>query len=88
MDLHKNKYDRETLKTNIYSLNLVEILKTQHLDYSFVVRYILNINYQFTKEEQLITIDDVVRFQPHLDKDILEKECFTDDNDSVLGFDN
>ena len=89
-DLSKNKYDRETLKKYIYLFNLLDILKTQYLDYTFVVRYILNIKYQFTEEEQLITIDDVLRYQPHLNKEILEKEylIYMDDDDSVLGFDN
>jgi hypothetical protein len=90
LDLYKNKYDRDTLKKNIYSFNLLDILKTQHLDYSFVVRYILNINYQFTHEEQSITTKDVLCFQPHLNKDVLEKEylLYIDDNDNGLCFDN
>jgi hypothetical protein len=88
LDLYKNKYDRETLKKNIYSFNLLDILKTQHLDYTFVIRYILNTNYQFTKEEQLINMTDVLNYQRHLQKDILELEYlnYYDDDDSVNGF--
>lgn len=88
LDLYKNKYDRETLKKNIYSFNLLDILKTQHLDYTFVVRYILNTNYQFTKEEQLINMTDVLKYQRHLQKNILELEYlnYYDDDDSVNGF--
>ena len=88
LDLYKNKYDRETLKKNIYSFNLLDILKTQHLDYTFVIRYILNTNYQFTKEEQLINMTDVLNYQRHLQKDILELEYlnYYDDDDSVTGF--
>jgi hypothetical protein len=88
LDLYKNNYDRETLKKNIYSFNLLDILKTQHLDYTFVIRYILNTNYQFTKEEQLINMTDVLNYQRHLQKDILELEYlnYYDDDDSVNGF--
>jgi hypothetical protein len=88
LDLYKNKYDRETLKKNIYSFNLLDILKTQHLDYTFVIRYILNTNYQFTKEEQLINMTDVLNYQRHLQKDILELEYlnYYHDDDSVNGF--
>jgi hypothetical protein len=88
LDLYKNKYDRETLKKNIYSFNLLDILKTQHLDYTFVIRYILNTNYQFTKEEQLINMTDVLNYQRHLQKDILELEYlnYYNDDDSVNGF--
>ena len=54
IDLYNNKYNRQTLKDNIYSVKLIDILKTQTLDVTFVVRYILNINYQFSKEDQAI----------------------------------
>ena len=40
IDLYNNKYDRETLKQNIYAVKLIDILKTQTIDVSFVVRYI------------------------------------------------
>ena len=32
LDLYNNKYDRKTLKDNIYALKLIDILKTQTLD--------------------------------------------------------
>ena len=66
LDLYNNKYDRATLKKHIYSVSLVDILKTQHLDASFVVRYILNNTYQLTKEEETINIDMVLKYQTHL----------------------
>ena len=68
LDLYNNKYDRATLKKHIYSVSLVDILKTQHLDASFIVRYILNNIYQLTKEEETINIDMVLKYQPHLTK--------------------
>jgi hypothetical protein len=66
LDLYNNKYDRQTLKDNIYALNLLDILKTQNLDDTFVVRYILNKNYQLTEQEQKITIKTVLLYQKHL----------------------
>ena len=50
IDLYKNKYDRETLKKYIYAVKLIDILKTQTLDVSFVVKYILNSKYNFLKK--------------------------------------
>lgn len=45
LDLYNNKYDRETLKANIFAVKLIDILKTQKLDLTFVVRYILQKKY-------------------------------------------
>lgn len=65
LDLFNNQYDLNILKKNIYALNLIDIIKTQKLDSDFVLKYILNKNFQLTKEEN-ITIDDVLKWQPHL----------------------
>ena len=56
IDLYNNHYDTKTLIDNIYSLNLVDILKTQILDITFIITYILNTNYQLTPEEEKINI--------------------------------
>jgi hypothetical protein len=56
-NLYNNKYDRQTLKENIYAFKLIDILKTQQLDTSFIVKYILNHLYQLTDEEKKINID-------------------------------
>ena len=66
MDLNKNKYSLKTLKENIYLLNLVDILRTQRLTARFAVHYILNNIYQLKKEEQEITMADVIKYQPHI----------------------
>ena len=68
LDLYNNKYDQITLKNHIYELNLIDVLKTQKIDASFVAKYILNKNYQMTEEEEKITFKDVLQFQPHIDK--------------------
>ena len=73
-NLYNNKYDRQTLKENIYAVKLIDILKTQKLDTSFIVRYILNHLYQLTYEDKKINIDLVLQFQPHIKKDELLKE--------------
>ena len=50
--LYNNKYDRQTLKENIYAVKLIDILKTQELDITFIVRYILSDLYQFNEEDK------------------------------------
>ena len=85
-DLYKKKYDYETLKTNIYVVSLLDILKTQKLTSDFCVKYILNKNYQFSKEEEDINIQTIKKYQPHLlniDNKILKKRI-----DSVEDFES
>jgi hypothetical protein len=70
-DLYNNQYDYVTLKTNIYCVSLLDILKTQKLTSDFCVKYILNANFQILDEDQNITIDMVKKYQPHiLDTDL------------------
>ena len=66
LDLYNNQYDINILKKNIYAVNLIDVLKTQTLTYEFVLEYILNKDYQLTKEEENITITDIIKWQPHL----------------------
>ncbi len=65
-DLYNNQYDYETLKTNIYAVSLLDILKTQRLTADFCVKYILNTDFQFYEEDQDITIDLVKKLQPQI----------------------
>lgn len=65
-DLHKNQYDYETLKANIYAVSLTDVLKTQKLTADFCAKYILNEAFQFLEEEQCITIDTIKKYQPHI----------------------
>lgn len=69
-DLYKNKhtYDYKTLKTNIYAVSLIDILKTQTLTEEFCIKYILNKDYQFTEEEQNINVFLIVKYQPHINR--------------------
>lgn len=66
MDLFTTQYSLEILTRNIYALPLNDILKTQKLNARFVAQFILNPQYQLTKEEEQLTINDVLFFQPHL----------------------
>jgi hypothetical protein len=88
LDLYNNKYDRNILKENIYSLKLVDILKTQILDLSFVVRYILSDLYQFDEEDKNIDVDMVIKYQSHLNKKdlIFALSEYNSDDDSVEDF--
>jgi len=88
LDLYNNKYDRKTLKENIYAINLIDILKSQILDLTFIVRYILNNLYQLTEEDKTIDIDMVLEFQPHIKRDKLVEalENYNSDDDSVEDF--
>ena len=88
MDLNKNKYSLKTLKENIYLLNLVDILRTQRLTARFAVHYILNNIYQLKKEEQEITMEDVIKYQPHITITSLinEQLLYESDADSLEDF--
>lgn len=90
LDLYNNKYDRKTLKENIYSLGLIDILKTQILDISFIVRYILNSLYQLTDEDKTIDINMVLKLQPHIQREKLTKELdiYDSDDDSIEDFES
>ena len=88
LDLYNNKYDRQTLKNNIYAVKIIDILKTQTLDVTFIVRYTLNGNYQLDDKEETITADLVLKYQPHISKIELSNEMlrYDSDDDSVDDF--
>lgn len=65
-DLYNNQYDYESLKTNIYCVSLLDILKTQRLTSDFCVKYILNEEFQILDEDQNITLDTVKKYQKHI----------------------
>jgi hypothetical protein len=67
-DLYKQNYSYEILKTNIYVVSLFDILKSQKLTLEFCVKYILNKEYQLTEEENNITLEHVLFYQPHISK--------------------
>jgi hypothetical protein len=87
LDLYNNKYDRNTLKKNIYAVKLIDILKTQIIDINFAVRYILNKKYQLHIEDN-ITAPLVLKYQPHIKYEDLQKALldYESDDDSVDNF--
>jgi hypothetical protein len=88
LDLYNKKYDRKTLKENIYALRLIDILKTQYLDINFIVCYILSDLYQLNEVDMNISVDDVIKYQPHINKKELEQRLldYNSDEDSVEDF--
>jgi hypothetical protein len=87
IDLYNNKYDRETLKEYIYAVKLIDILKTQVIDVTFAVRYILNQKYQLHEDDD-ITAPMVVKYQPHITYNELQNALinYESDDDSVEDF--
>jgi hypothetical protein len=88
LDLYNNKYDRQTLKDNIYAVKLRDIVITQILDVTFIARYILNTKYQLTKEDEALNINFVLQHQPHINKKHLIDTIFlyNSDDDSIDDF--
>ena len=88
LDLNNRQYDRQTLKDNIYDVNLLVLLKTQKIDTTFAVRYILNKKYDLNDEYKILTPELVVRLQPHIKVEDLRFEIlnYDSDDDSVTDF--
>ena len=88
LDLYNKRYDRETLKKHIYSEKLIDILKSQKLDITFIVRYILNSRYQLHKIDEYITIDTVLMYQTHINRNKLVEAIsdYNSDDDSIEDF--
>lgn len=87
LDLYNKQYTRQELKNNIYAVKLIDIVKTQKIDATFAVRYILNKKYHFHKDDD-VSIDILLKYQHHLSlKDIIdEQKIYDSDDDSVENF--
>ena len=88
LDLYNKQYTRETLKKYIYSVSLVDLLKTQKLDITFIVRYILNSKYQLNEVDEYITVDTVLMYQKHINRTQLIEAMmeYISDDDSIEDF--
>ena len=88
LDLYNNKYDRKTLKENIYAVKLMDILKTQTLDITFIVRYILSDLYQIHEDDKVISMYTVLSYQKHINKKELIEAInnYNSDDDSLEDF--
>jgi hypothetical protein len=87
-NLFNNKYDRQILKDNIYNVDFFDLLKTQKIDATFAVRYILNKKYDLDNKYKIITPEFVIKFQPHIKIDDIRYEIlnYDSDDDSVADF--
>lgn len=65
-DLRKQKYPIQVLIDNADHLSISTLLRWQILDAHFCKKYILNEEYQCVEEKYLITIEYVLKRQPHL----------------------
>ena len=72
LDLYYYYFPIDVLEANIDSLDLLTLIKTQILTYEFIVKYVLNEEYQITPEEKTIDIYDVINNQPHININILK----------------
>lgn len=82
LDLYNIKYDLKVLKNHIYELNFIDILKTQILDVSFIVKYIMNPKYQLCYNEKMIDIKMVLKYQKHIKEDELIDMIIEYNNDN------
>lgn len=90
LDLYNKKYNRQTLKDNIYCVKLIDILKTQNIDVSFAVKYILNTKYQIHKDDMFITPNIILKYQPHITTYELKNAMlnYDSDDDSIEDFES
>jgi hypothetical protein len=88
LDLYEKQYDRQTLKDNIYAIDFFDVLRTQKIDATFAVRYLLNKKYDLDDKYKIITPGLVVRLQPHIKIEDLRYEIlnYDSDDDSVTDF--
>jgi len=89
LDLYNKQYDRKTLKEHIYEVKLIDIIKTQKIDVTFAVRYILNAKYQLHEDDNIIA-PMIIKYQPHITYEELQNALvnYDSDDDSVEDFDS
>jgi hypothetical protein len=70
-DLRLKKYPIEVLEKYVDNFSIPTLLHWQHLDARFCKKYILNEEYQTVEDYYLVTIEYVLKKQPHLKYDDL-----------------
>jgi len=70
-DLRNKQYSIEELIKNIDNLSIKTLIYTQILTPEFCKKYILAPGCACSTEEEYISIDDVLRAQPHIKKEML-----------------
>ena len=74
-DLMYNKYNIEILEYNIDNLGLRRLLVTQTLTVDFCVKYLLNPEeHGMCVEDNYISKNDILFYQPHITKEQLDQE--------------
>ena len=88
LDLNNKKYDRQILKDNIYAIDFFDLLRTQKIDATFAVRYLLNKKYDLEDKYKILTPEIIGRLQPHIKIEDLRNEIlnYESDDDSVTDF--
>jgi hypothetical protein len=88
LDLYEKQYDRQTLKDHIYAIDFFDLLRTQKIDATFAVRYLLNKKYDLDNKYKILTPGLIVRLQPHIKIKDLRFEIlnYDSDDDSVTDF--
>ena len=88
LDLYNKKYSRQELKAHIYAVKLMDILKTQIIDVTFAVRYLLNDKYQLSDDDKVITSQIILKYQPHITYQELQSSLndYETDDDSIDDF--
>ena len=81
LDLYNKKYDMKTLEKYIHEVKLIDILKTQTINITFAVRFILNSKYQLNEDDNIIA-PDIIKYQPHISYEELQKALQYDSDDS------
>lgn len=66
LDLKTKKYPLDILLKNLYNLSTTGLVNHQILDADFCKKYILNEELQCVEEQYKITIEYVLKRQPHL----------------------
>lgn len=66
LDLRKKQYPVDVLIKNMYNLSTTGLVNYQKLDADFCKKYILNEELQCVEEQYKITIEYVLKRQPHL----------------------
>jgi hypothetical protein len=88
LDLFNKQYSRQILKDHIYAVDFFDLLRTQKIDATFAVRYLLNKNYDLDDKYKILTPELILRMQPHIKIEDLHNEIlnYDSDDDSVTDF--
>jgi hypothetical protein len=73
--MNKNAYSIKELEASVDNLSVKYLLNYQILNAEFCAKYILNDYCATSQEDTYICTDDVLRKQPHLNREELNAAC-------------